>query len=138
MSDEPTPSLKDRLKSRLNVSLAAMVAALVGIGLLVFAAAAWLVYSIDPTRIAWGDYMTLQRGVWLLALWALSCVVTYVTVRIWMADIPLGDARVRAGWRSLADLLPRHWCVWDTPAKRNIGRTHRAAKISSRTCRRSI
>lgn len=108
MSDDATPSLKDRLKSRLNVSLAAMVAALVGVGLLVLAAAAWLVYSIDPTRIAWGDYMTLQRGVWLLVLWALSCVVTYVTVRIWMADMPLGDARVRAGWKSGIQLLSQH------------------------------
>lgn len=108
MSDDATPSLKDRLKSRLNVSLAAMVAALVGIGLLILAAAAWLVYSIDPTRIAWGDYMTLQRGVWLLVLWALSCVVTYVTVRIWMADVPLGNARVRAGWKTGMQLLSQH------------------------------
>lgn len=108
MSDDATPSLKDRLKSRLNVSLAAMVAALVGAGLLVLAAAAWLVYSIDPSRIAWGDYMTFQRGVWLLILWALSCATTYVTVRIWMADIPLGDARVRGGWKAGMQLLSQH------------------------------
>ncbi|QDT03973.1 hypothetical protein K227x_23590 [Rubripirellula lacrimiformis] len=108
MSDDAKPSLAQRVKSRLELSLAAMVALLVGTFLLCLALVAWLVYSIDPTRIAWGDYMTLGRSVGLLVLWGLSCAVTYWTVRIWMNEVPPGDVRVRQGWNAGTKLLARH------------------------------
>ncbi|TWU56293.1 type VI secretion system protein [Rubripirellula reticaptiva] len=113
MPDDAQPSLVDRVKSRLNFSLAAIVASLVGVFLLCLALVAWLIYSVDPTRIAWGDYMTIERSAGLLVLWVLSCGVTYLTVRTWMSDVPPGDVRVRDGWSAGVKLLSRHGLALD-------------------------
>ncbi len=108
MSDDEKPSIVERLKSRLRFSLAVYAAAAVGISLVLLAALAWLLYSLDPSRIAWGDYMTIDRAVGLLALWVMACFTTYFTVRIWMSDLPVGNTRIREGWNAGITMLSKH------------------------------
>ena len=108
MSDEPKPTIMQRIKSWFDLSLAAMAAIVVGIVLLSIAAIAWLIYSVDPNRIAWGDYLTIPRAAGLFALWTLSCITTYFGVRVWMNDVPTGDRRIREGWNAGMLLLSKH------------------------------
>ena len=108
MSDKPQPTIIDKMKSCVDLSLAAVAAMLVGIVLLSLAGITWLVYSVDPTRVAWGDYMTIERLLGLLALWCLTCLATYGSVRVWMNDTPVGHRRVREGWKAGMTLLSKH------------------------------
>lgn len=101
----PKPTLWERLKKRFQISTALAATIVVGVLLLLVASLAWGLYSTDPNRIAWGNYMTVGQAAWLLLLWALSCLITYVSVRTWMNETPLigqGDDAWNVGMRLLA------------------------------------
>jgi len=106
--EDKKPSLAERIKSRLNFSLAAIVSALVGLVLTILAVTAWFVYSLDPARIAWGDYMSPIHFIGLIVLGVFACVSAYVAVRVWMSNVPTGDQSMRAGWEAGRQLLSRH------------------------------
>tara|TARA_R110002049_G_scaffold4601_2_gene31735 strand:+ start:20779 stop:22608 length:1830 start_codon:yes stop_codon:yes gene_type:complete len=108
MSDEAKPTAMQKIKSYFDLSLAALVSLVVGVILLALAGIAWLIYSLDATRIAWGDYMTTPRIVGLVGLWVLSVATTYFSVRVWMSDVPVGDRRIREGWKAGMKLLSKH------------------------------
>src|SRR6056297_104573 len=108
MADDAKPSLSDRIRSKLAFSLAAWVTTLVGVLLILIAIMTWAVYSLDPLRIAWGDYMTVGRGAGFMVLWLLTCAATYVTVRVWMHEVPIGDRQIRDGWDAGIRLLADH------------------------------
>lgn len=108
MADDAKPSPLQKIKSRFNLSLAAMVSMVVAVLLIGLAAIAWVIYATDPTRVAWGDYMTIGRAAGLIALWATTIAVTYMTVRVWMNDVPIGHRPVSEGWKAGEQLLARH------------------------------
>ncbi|MEM9646364.1 MAG: type VI secretion protein IcmF/TssM N-terminal domain-containing protein [Planctomycetota bacterium] len=108
MSEDAKPTPMGRIRSRLRISLAAKATIALAVSMWLIAGAVWVVYSLDPTRVAWGDYMTLGRGAGLLALWAFACLAMYWTVRIWMHEIPISDPKMRDGWNAGVNLLARH------------------------------
>lgn len=108
MSDDAKPSLLQKVHSRLNFSLAAVVSTVVALLLLALAAIAWMIYATDPTRVAWGDYFTIGRAAGLLGLWLATVAITYLTVRVWMNDVSLGHQNVSEGWKAGEKLLARH------------------------------
>lgn len=105
---EKKPGLVSRIQSRLHISLAAIVTLIIGVCLIVLASVAWLLYSLDPSRLAWGDYMTVGRSVTVALLWFAVCGLTYWTVRLWMNDVPVGDPALRDGWDAGLKLFSRH------------------------------
>lgn len=108
MSDDPKPTLKERIQAKFRFSLATWSACAVGVSLLLVAALAWCLYSLDSSRVAWGAYMTLGRAATLLVLWAVACAVTYLTVRVWMHDLPVTDTRIADGWNAGMQLFSKH------------------------------
>jgi len=95
-----------------SVSLAVRVSCFIAIMLWVLAGITWWFYATDPTRVGWGSYMTLHRGMALVALWATCVAAVYGGVRVAMNDTPLGHAGVRNAWRAGSTLLAKHGIRW--------------------------
>lgn len=108
MTDEQPPTMIDRVKSRLQLSVAATATVVVGVVLLLVASIAWLVYSLDPSRVAWGDYMSIGQGLSMLALWVLSCLFTYWSVRLWMQQPPVGESALHDSWSRGTNWIASH------------------------------
>ncbi len=107
MPEQPTTPLQ-RLQSMLRLSIAAWSTVAVGCLLLVVTMAAWVSYSFDPSRLAWGNYMTWRQGLLLTMLWTISCLLTYWSVRLWMRQPPIGDAALRMSWNQGKTWLASH------------------------------
>ena len=107
MSDSQ-PSHASRFRRLLRFSVAGWATIVMGVTLQVVAVTAWIVYSLDPSRVAWGNYMTLNQALGLLLLWALCCFLTYWSVRLWMRQPPIADKALRESWKSGRDWLAHH------------------------------
>lgn len=108
MTDKAKPSLADRIRAALDITLAAKATIAVGTIMWIIAGLVWVAYALDPTRVAWGDYMTWSRATWLLLLWVASCIATYATVRLWMREVPIRNPQMKAGWDAGIQLLADH------------------------------
>ncbi len=108
MADEQPPTLQQKLAAKLRFSIATWASIVVGATLLALLLVTWGLYSLDASRVAWGIYMTPTRAISLFLLWSAAIGVTYVTVRVWMHDVPLSDHRISSGWNAGTDVLAKH------------------------------
>ncbi len=107
MSDEPTISITDRILRRLHFGLPMLAAMAVGcvlLGVVLFAA---VLYSLDPSRVAWGSYLSLGRALVMLGLWGIAIVLTYWTTRFWMMQPAFVEKKIEANWSQGLNWLAR-------------------------------
>jgi len=107
MSDSETPTKKSWLP-RLRLSAAAKAAVLVALSLLVTTLVAWWMYAADSSRVAWSDYMTLERGLTIALLFCATVASTYFVARLWFEQIPASETAFEKAWRAGEQALARH------------------------------
>lgn len=107
MSEQQTPEKKSWLP-KFRFSAAAKVAICVALGLLVLTCLAWWLYLADASRVAWGDYMTWQRGLTIALLYCAAVITTYIVARLWLEQIPAYENAIEAAWLAGEQALARH------------------------------
>ncbi len=88
------------LKQLSQLSRAAKFASLCCALLLLLTLLAWIVFQLDPARVAWSDYMTLSRGVMLVVLLAITTSAIYFSALFWLDEAPASIDEVESAWQS--------------------------------------
>ncbi len=100
MTDPQKPSLVDRIRGSLRISLAAWLAIGVGVSLIAITVFSWIIFLAEPQRVAWGDYLQWPQLAVLFLLWLSTCAATYWTVRLWTEDVPIREFDLEEAWQA--------------------------------------
>jgi hypothetical protein len=83
-----------------RLSRAARITGLFTSLMIVLTVIAWLAFRVDPARVAWGDYMTLERAGLMLLWLSLTTLATYYGVRQWLEETPAPQDDIERAWQA--------------------------------------
>lgn len=88
------------LKQLTQLSRAAKLASLCCALLILLTLLAWIIFQLDPARVAWSDYMTLGRAVMLGLLLTITTASLYFSARLWLDETPASADEVESAWQA--------------------------------------
>ncbi len=113
-----------QLQSLRQLSRAAKITCLFCASLVLLTLIAWGVFQLDAARVAWIDYMTLSRGVWLIVLLVATSMSVYFSLRAWLDEVPAAADDVEAAWQAgVAALAQVGVTLRDLPVYLFVGAT---------------